>query len=172
MAVRIKWRKGLPKIAEWGQWSWPWLNHARSHSNSNNNPGSQCLGFPGGASGKEPACQYRRLKRHGFSPWVRKIPWRRVWQPTPVFLPGESHGQRSLVGYSLKLTKWWTRLKGLSTHAASVCCHWLALCWLPGEWQGPLLPPRKLTAQQSSQSSTIVAISVYMHVNREWNVQK
>ena len=33
-------------------------------------------------------------------PWVRKIPWRRKWQPTPVFLPGESHGQRSLVGYS------------------------------------------------------------------------
>ena len=39
-------------------------------------------------------------KRHGFDPWVRKIPWRREWQPTPVFLPGESHGQRSLVGYS------------------------------------------------------------------------
>ena len=37
---------------------------------------------------------------HGFSPWVRKIPWRRAWQPTPVFLPRESHGQRSLVGYS------------------------------------------------------------------------
>jgi len=39
-------------------------------------------------------------KRPGFSPWVGKIPWRRAWQPTPVFLPGESHGQRSLVGYS------------------------------------------------------------------------
>ena len=36
----------------------------------------------------------------GFSPWVGKIPWRRKWQPTPVFLPGESHGQRSLVGYT------------------------------------------------------------------------
>ena len=36
----------------------------------------------------------------GFNPWVRKIPWRREWQPTPVFLPGKSHGQRSLVGYS------------------------------------------------------------------------
>ena len=34
------------------------------------------------------------------NPWVGKIPWRRAWQPTPVFLPGESHGQRSLVGYS------------------------------------------------------------------------
>ena len=38
--------------------------------------------------------------RQGFDPWVRKILWRRVWQPTPVSLPGESHGQRSLVGYS------------------------------------------------------------------------
>jgi len=37
--------------------------------------------------------------RPRFNPWVRKIPWRRIWQPTPVFLPGESHGQRSLVGY-------------------------------------------------------------------------
>ena len=51
-------------------------------------------------SGKELACQCRRLKRCGFDPWVRKIPWRRKWQPTSVFLPGESHGWRSLVGYS------------------------------------------------------------------------
>ena len=35
-----------------------------------------------------------------FDPWVRKIPWRRTWYPTPVFLPGESRGQRTLVGYS------------------------------------------------------------------------
>ena len=41
-----------------------------------------------------------QLGRPGFDPWVRKIPWRRKWQPTPVFLPGKSHGQRSLVGYS------------------------------------------------------------------------
>ena len=37
--------------------------------------------------------------RHGFDPWVGKIPWRRAWQPTPVFLPGESHGQRGVAGY-------------------------------------------------------------------------
>ena len=55
--------------------------------------------FPGGTSGKEPACQCRRCKRGWFSPWVRKIPWRRKWQPTPVFLPAESHGQWSLGGY-------------------------------------------------------------------------
>ena len=57
------------------------------------------MGFPGGAGGKELACQCRRCKRHRFHPhfpWVGKIPWRRKWQPTPVFLPGESQGQRSL----------------------------------------------------------------------------
>ena len=48
-------------------------------------------------SGREPTCKCRR---HGFHPWVRKIPWRRSWQPTLVFLPGKSHKQRSLVGYS------------------------------------------------------------------------
>ena len=57
-------------------------------------------GFPGGASGEEPVCQCRRHKRSGFNPWVRKILWRKAWQPTPVFLPGESHRQRSLEGYS------------------------------------------------------------------------
>ena len=53
---------------------------------------------PGGASGKEPAC--RRRKRCGFDPWVRRIPWRRKRQPIPIILPGESHGQKSLAGYS------------------------------------------------------------------------
>ena len=48
-------------------------------------------------SGKEFACQCRRCQ---FDPWVGKIPWSKKWQPTPVFLPGKSHGQRSLVGYS------------------------------------------------------------------------
>ena len=47
-------------------------------------------GFPGGASGKEPASQCRRHKKRGFNPWVGKIPWRRARQPTPVFLPRES----------------------------------------------------------------------------------
>ena len=51
-------------------------------------------------SGKGSAYQCRRLKSHGFDAWVRKIPWRRAWQATPVFLPSESHGQRSLAGYS------------------------------------------------------------------------
>ena len=56
-------------------------------------------GLSGGASSKEPECQCRDLKRCWFNPWVRKIPWRRAWQSTPVFLLGESHGQKTLAGY-------------------------------------------------------------------------
>ena len=48
---------------------------------------------------KKPACECRRHKRLRFDPWVMKIPWRRAWQPTPVFLSREPHGQRSLAGY-------------------------------------------------------------------------
>ena len=51
------------------------------------------------SSGKEPSCQSRGCKRCEFDPWARKMPWRRAWQLTPVFLPGESHGQRSLTSY-------------------------------------------------------------------------
>ena len=55
-------------------------------------------GLPGWLSCERIHLQSRRP---GFDPWLRKIPWRRKWQPTPVLLPGKSHGQRSLVGYSL-----------------------------------------------------------------------
>ena len=58
------------------------------------------MGFPGGTSGKEPTCQFRKHKRHRFSLSVGRIPSRRARQPTPIVLPGEPHGQRSLVGYS------------------------------------------------------------------------
>ena len=55
-------------------------------------------GIPVGSDGKQSACN---TGRPGFNPWVGKIPWRRAWQPTPVLLPGEAHGQRSLAGYGL-----------------------------------------------------------------------
>ena len=54
-------------------------------------------GFPSSSVVKNPPAQ---CLRHGLSPWVGKIPWRRKWQPTPVSLPGKSHGQRRLAGYS------------------------------------------------------------------------
>ena len=63
-----------------------------------------CLGSnsdlsTGGTGGKEPTCQCGRHKRGGFDPWVGKLPWRSKQQSTPVFLPGESYGQKSLLGY-------------------------------------------------------------------------
>ena len=63
-------------------------------------PFAALLRFPGGTSGKESTYQCRRHRRCGFSLWVNKIPWRRKWQFTSVFLPGKSHGQRNLAGYS------------------------------------------------------------------------
>ena len=54
--------------------------------------------LPRWLNGKESTCRCRRLR---FSLWVEKIPWRRKWQPTPVFLPGKSHGHGSLASYSL-----------------------------------------------------------------------
>ena len=54
--------------------------------------------------------------RLGFSPWVRKIPWRRAWHPTPAFLPGEFHGQRSLAGYSPRGCKELDTTEPLTSH--------------------------------------------------------
>ena len=64
---------------------------------------------------KEPACQCRRCKRHRFDPWDRKIPWRRAWQPTRVFLSGVFHGQRTWLATLHRVTKSQTQLKRLSS---------------------------------------------------------
>ena len=83
------------------------------------------MGFPGGWDGKKICLQCRRP---GFNPWVVKILWRRERQPTPVFLPGESHGQRSLVGYSpwchkeSDMTVWLTLTKVLTQYLAHNKC--------------------------------------------------
>ena len=54
------------------------------------------VGFPDGASGKEPTASAEDIRDSGSIPGLGRFPWKRAWQPTPVFLPGESHGQRSL----------------------------------------------------------------------------
>ena len=89
--------------------------------NSVNYPYSNC-----GSAGKESTCQCRRHKRCGFDPWVGKIPRRRKWQLTAIFLPGNFHGQKSLAAYSYVglhvilhgVVKSLTRL---STHAYTNC---------------------------------------------------
>ena len=82
--------------------------------------------FPGGTGGKELICQCRRLKRCRFSSWVGKIPWRRKWQPTPVFLPGKFHAQRSLGATVHGLAKGQTWLKRLNMHTT---CDLYFLLW-------------------------------------------
>jgi len=65
------------------------------------------------SNGKECTCRCRRHGRHGFDPWVVKIPWRRVWQPTPVFLPGKS----------LDRGAWWATVHGVRKSWAQLNTH-------------------------------------------------
>ena len=102
-------------------------------------------GFPGGASGKEPTYQCRRHKRRRFDPWVGKILWRRAWQLTPEFLPGESHGQRSLVGHRVAKSRTW--LKQLSTHT--------------GAWPGPSHNFEKALCPHSNISSPLPTSTIF-----------
>ena len=81
----IVWNGTLGCSNSWGRW-------CRAGNMKTKRPG-----LPWWRSGKESACQCQRPE---FDPWVGKIPWRRKWQPTLVFLPGISYGQRNLEGYS------------------------------------------------------------------------
>ena len=83
------------------------------------------MGFPSGSVVKVYAWQCRRHRTPGFNLWVRKIPWRRRWQPTPVFLPGEFHGQRKMAGYSAWVCKelGMTCKELLMTEHAQITCN-------------------------------------------------
>ena len=78
-------------------------------------PSETLKGLPRWLNGKESACIQEMLETW-FDPWVRKIPWRRKCQPTPVFLPRDFHDQRSLASYSPWGCKELDRTEGLSTH--------------------------------------------------------
>ena len=100
-SLSVKWSRSFNNgETKAGSTWWIWKNAAEFGVTLDGGTGNP--GLPRGHSSKESTCQCRRLKRHRFHPWVRKIPWSRKWRPTPVFLPGESHGQRSLAGYSEK----------------------------------------------------------------------
>ena len=91
--------------ASFGNWSWtgelgvcsPW-GHKESDTTERLN-WTGLMGFPSGSMVKNPPAM-QKIQKPRFDPWVRKIPWKRKWQPTPVFFPGESHGQRSLTGFN------------------------------------------------------------------------
>ena len=75
----------------------PFLRHYSSQKGWDSSP---LQGFPGGSAVKNTPAMQEICRRHGFDPWAGKIPWRRNWQPTPVFLPEDPHRQRSLAGFS------------------------------------------------------------------------
>ena len=96
------------------------LGKMPNHTIPLNNKYIMFWGFPGGASGKELACQCRRRKRYQFNTWVRKMPWKNAWQLTLAFLPGEFYVQRSLLGYS----PWGHKqsdMTGVTQHARTLC---------------------------------------------------
>ena len=132
------------------------------------------LGFPGGARGKEPTCQCRRLKRPQYEPWIGKIPWRKAQKLNPVFLPGESHGQRSLAGYS----PWGCRESNMTE--ATQHAHMHANSSLKGNIEIPVLcafnvsydsvkspKARNRTSEQRPQKNLVSKNSSYVNYNTD-----
>ena len=138
--------------------------------------------WPGGASQvtlvRKSTCQSKRLRRCGYDPWVRKTPWRRKWQPTPVFLPRQSHGQRRLGARvhsdaesdtTERLTtravhpgSWWSRWKSKSS-AVLLWCRAVCYLFLPGPSLKCLVlngqPPRVPLPVKSSPVKTACYVS-------------
>ena len=117
-------------------------------------------GFPGGANAKEPTCQCRRQKKHGFISWVGKIPLRWVWQSTSVFPPGGSHGQRAWRATVYRVTKSWTWLWDWATtviHTAGMKkLHWLNTYSVP--WKEPLIHSSFWTLALTSENSLFIPL--------------
>ena len=86
------WSQSFPASASFPV-SWLFISGGQSIGDSAS--ASVLPGLPTWLSGTESTCQCRRRE---FDPWVRNIPWRKKWRTAPVFLPGTSHGQKSLVG--------------------------------------------------------------------------
>ena len=165
----VRWRKSVRWVSTDKTPSAGFLGSVYSHVNTSsgnhsmettlwNSSRNHCIGggqtekmqqpaFPGlgRVSGKEPNCQWRRHMRLRFDPWVMKFPWRRKWQPTPKFLPGESHGQRSLVGYS----PWGCRESDMTEHACNWWTLWLVFHLRTTFWNLPGSPVAKSQCSQS-----------------------
>ena len=103
--------------------------------------------FPHGSDGKESTCQCRRLS---FHPWVGKILWSRKWQPTPVFLPGKSHGQRNLVDCSP-----WGLTESDTTEHARTHTHTLSLSLRRQEEPPSRMPDLVITLSSFQEKHTL-----------------
>ena len=122
-------------------------------------------GIPKWHSGKEPVCQCRRHKRFGFNPRVGKIPCRRKWQPTPGFLPPESHGQRNPAGSSP-----WARRELAMTEHTRLCT--VSLQPSPAHCnscqQAPCLPFHTLKSNYQGHFSKTTSISSLKPFKFSW----
>ena len=117
--------------------------------------------FPWLLSGTESDCQ---CGRHGFHPWVGKIPWMRKWQPTPAFLPGKSHGQRSLVCDRKRVGHDWSNLHPPSTGYLS---NWNKPTRAPFEFMlvsisSSAYPPSSMTVSHSVDCGNITEIKIQL----------
>ena len=110
--------------------------------------------FEGFPNDKELTCQFRRHKRCMSDPWVRKIPWGRAWQPSPVFLPGGPHGRRSLVGDRPWGHKESDTTEELSSHASKPLWKtWPVIFWHPTLTYPPHLSCPQLKAVAKDNTS-------------------
>ena len=137
------------------------------------------MGLPRWQWGKESIC---RCRRHRFDSWVRRIPWRRAWQPTLVFLPGKFHGQRSLAGYSSWGCKvgynWVTELSTLAylfIHSTDVDTIYTMQCPLECRVQ---INPLHLFVEMRTDLETVIQSAVNKKENKchniayMWNLEK
>ena len=110
--------------------------------------------------------QRSRHRRHGLGPWVRKVPWRRTWHATPAFLPGESHGQRSLVGSSPGVTE---RQAGLTEQKLHVR-RWLqpsAGDNLPGETEALTVKGGPVHIHTGDTMAALSCVTIATHKARQ-----
>ena len=143
------------------------------------------MGFPVGTSGKEPTCQCRRHKRCRFDPWVRKIPWRRKWQPTPLFLPKNPMDRGAWRAMVYGATNGWTEPKRLSTNGKRKLkritrCIQLSCIGYIGEFTQITLKVLAFQKRQMIHFSIILVLSStemtvctspFMKQNKEWQGQ-
>ena len=112
-------------------------------------------------------------RRPGFDPWVGKIPWRRKWQPTPVFLPGESHGRRSLVGFSPRGRKESDTTERLHSHFSLSCigggnsnplqCSCLENPRDGGAWWAAVYGVAQSSTRLKRLSSSSISLTIYIY---------
>ena len=143
------------------------ISSPSSSSSSSSFRDDSAAGLPRWHSVKESACQCRRRKRHRFYLWVSKIRWRRKCQPTPVFLPGESHGQKSLVGYCPWDHKESDTPEQLCTHAHH-CSRLSRLCSIPMGVQCPMAANSSLLGSVCSLLLVQVALSDLGYNSFQW----